>query len=169
MGNRARAAIVSLALAAAAAAPASAGASVTWVVNGGGFGHGVGLSAYGAYGYGLHGYGYKQILHHYFRQIQITTLKRAPMVRVLLTISPGDVGFSHATRRLRPARSTRERSYRAHRHGSSVRLLSSSGKLLARCGASPARRQPRQAADRRRRRLPRRPRGGARPNRRRGR
>ena len=53
--------------------PASAGASVTWVVHGGGFGHGVGLSAYGAYGYGLHGYGYRQILHHYFRGIRITT------------------------------------------------------------------------------------------------
>jgi stage II sporulation protein D len=133
MPSRARAAIVSLALVACAATPASAGASVTWVVHGGGFGHGVGLSAYGAYGYGLHGYGYRQILHHYFRQIQITTLKRAPLVRVLLTISPGDVGFSHASaacgRQLDPGR-----PYRAHRHGSSVRLLSNSGKLLARCG-----------------------------------
>lgn len=133
IANRARATIVSLALLASAAVPAVAGASVTWVVHGGGFGHGVGLSAYGAYGYGLHGYGYRQILHHYFRGIRITTLQRAPMVRVLLTVSPGDVGFSHATaacgRRLDPSR-----PYRAHRHGSSVRLLSSSGKLLARCG-----------------------------------
>ena len=133
MQGRARAAIVALVLSACATTPASAGASVTWVVRGGGFGHGVGLSAYGAYGYGLHGYGYRQILHHYFRQIRITTLKRAPLVRVLLTISPGDVGFSHASaacgRRLDP-----RRPYRAHRHGSSVRLLSSSGRLLARCG-----------------------------------
>ena len=133
MGSRIRAVILSLALAACAATPASAGASVTWVVHGGGFGHGVGLSAYGAYGYGLHGYGYRQILHHYFREIRITTLKRAPLVRVLLTISPGDIGFSHASaacgRQLDP-----RRPYRAHRHGSSVRLLSSSGKLLARCG-----------------------------------
>jgi len=110
-----------------------ADARVTWVVKGGGFGHGVGLSAYGAYGYGLHGYGYRQILHHYFRDIRITTLQRAPMVRVLLTVSPGDVGFSNATaacgRRLDPSR-----PYRAHLRGSSVRLLSSSGKLLARCG-----------------------------------
>src|SRR6478672_3827887 len=120
-------------LLALAAAPAGADARVTWVVKGGGFGHGVGLSAYGAYGYGLHGYGYRQILHHYFRQVQITTLKRAPLVRVLLTISRGDVGFTQASaacgRQLDP-----RRPYRAHRHGSSVRLLSSSGKLLARCG-----------------------------------
>jgi stage II sporulation protein D len=134
MRIRARTSIVALlALAALAAAPASAEGRVTWVVKGGGFGHGVGLSAYGAYGYGLHGYGYRQILRHYFRHIQITTLKRAPVVRVLLTISPGDVEFSHATaacgRRLDPSL-----SYRAHRHGGSVRLLSGSGKLLARCG-----------------------------------
>jgi stage II sporulation protein D len=134
MRIRARTSIVALlALAALAAAPASAEGRVTWVVKGGGFGHGVGLSAYGAYGYGLHGYGYRQILHHYFRHIQITTLERAPVVRVLLSISPGDVEFSHATaacgRELDP-----RRSYRAHRNGGSVRLLSSSGKLLARCG-----------------------------------
>jgi stage II sporulation protein D len=134
MARRARATVASLlAVAAIGAVPASAEAEVGWVVHGGGFGHGVGLSAYGAYGYGLHGYGYRQILHHYFRHIQITTLKRAPMVRVLLSISPGDVGFTHATdacgQRLEPSR-----SYLAHRNGSSVRLLSSSGKLLARCG-----------------------------------
>jgi stage II sporulation protein D len=134
MRIRARTAIASLLLlAATAAAPASSEAEATWVVHGGGFGHGVGLSAYGAYGYGLHGYGYKQILHHYFRHIRVTTLNRAPMVRVLLSISSGDVGFSHASaacgRRLEPPR-----AYLAHRHGSSVRLLSSSGKLLASCG-----------------------------------
>ncbi|MFI5028064.1 MAG: SpoIID/LytB domain-containing protein, partial [Solirubrobacterales bacterium] len=134
MPKRPRTMIVSLlVLAATAASPASADGQVTWVVHGGGYGHGVGLSAYGAYGYGLHGYGYKQILHHYFRGIRITTLKSAPLVRVLLTINPGDVGFTGATSacglQLSPAR-----SYRAHRNGSSVQLLSSSGKLLARCG-----------------------------------
>jgi stage II sporulation protein D len=134
MRNRARTSIVALlALAALSTVPAGAGARVSWVVKGAGFGHGVGLSAYGAYGYGLHGYGYRQILNHYFRHIQITTLKRAPIVRVLLTISPGDVNFSHAGaacgRRLDP-----RLSYRAHRHGRSVRLLSRSGRLLARCG-----------------------------------
>jgi stage II sporulation protein D len=133
MRTRARATVLSLLLAASCVAPAAAEGSVTWVVHGAGFGHGVGLSAYGAYGYGLHGYGYRQILHHYFRAIQITTLTRAPLVRVLLTISPTDVAFTQATaacgRELSPAR-----SYLAHRNGSSVRLLSSSGKLLARCG-----------------------------------
>jgi stage II sporulation protein D len=112
--------------------PRAAGAT-TWIVRGGGFGHGVGMSAYGAYGYGLHGAGYRQILGHYFRGIGIAEMRRAPMVRVLLTRSPGDVSFSRATaacgRELDPAR-----SYAAHMRGSSVRLLSSSGRLLARCG-----------------------------------
>jgi stage II sporulation protein D len=131
--TRARAAVPSLLLAAAVAIPPAAGAATTWVVKGGGFGHGVGLSAYGAYGFGKHGAGYRQILHHYFRGIQLTQLPRAPLVRVLLDVSSGDVGFTQATtacgRRLDPSL-----PYKAHRRGSSVRLLSGSGKLLARCG-----------------------------------
>ncbi len=134
MPTRARAPIAALlAIAALAAAPAASGAQISWVVNGGGFGHGVGISSYGAYGYGLHGYGYRQILHHYFRGIQITTLTRAPLVRVLLANSPGDVGFSDATSACGISLEPR-RSYLAHRDGSSVRLLSGSGRLLARCG-----------------------------------
>ncbi len=39
---------------------------VSWVVHGRGFGHGVGMSAYGAYGYALHGKGYRFILGHYY-------------------------------------------------------------------------------------------------------
>lgn len=131
--RRARIAVLALALLAAGALPASAAGAVTWIVKGGGFGHGVGMSAYGAYGYGLHGAGYRQILGHYFRGIGLTEMRSAPLVRVLLTTSSGDVSFSGAIsacrRRLEPSR-----TYTAHRRGSSVRLLSSSGKLLARCG-----------------------------------
>ena len=130
--RRARIAVLALALLVAAALPAAA-AGATWIVRGGGYGHGVGMSAYGAYGYGLHGAGYRQILGHYFRGIRLTEMRSAPLVRVLLTVSSGDVGFTRATRacgeRLQPSR-----TYLAHRRGASVRLLSSSGKLLARCG-----------------------------------
>lgn len=131
--RRARIAVLALTLLAASALPATAAGAVTWIVKGGGFGHGVGMSAYGAYGYGLHGVGYRQILGHYFRGIRLTEMRRAPLVRVLLSVSSGDVSFTHATgacgRKLEPAR-----HYTSHRRGSSVRLLSSSGKLLARCG-----------------------------------
>ena len=43
----------------------AASASVSWVVRGHGFGHGVGVSQYGAYGFALHGKGYRFILAHY--------------------------------------------------------------------------------------------------------
>lgn len=131
--RRALIAALALVVLVAGVAPAAAAGAVTWVVRGAGYGHGVGLSAYGAYGYGLHGFGYRQILHHYFQGIRIAELPRAPLVRVLLTVSSGDVSFTRATaacgQELDPAR-----TYTAHRNGSSVRLLSSSGKLLARCG-----------------------------------
>ncbi|MDX6590417.1 MAG: stage sporulation protein [Solirubrobacterales bacterium] len=123
------AALVSL----AAFVPASASAGVSWVVHGRGFGHGVGMSAYGAYGYALHGKGYRFILGHYYTGASLGTVEKPRVVRVLLDISSGDVGFSGATsacgERLDP-----KRSYEAHRVGGSVRLRSSGGKPLARCG-----------------------------------
>lgn len=128
------AAVLAVALS-AGSAPAAKQGPATWVVRGGGYGHGVGLSAYGAYGYGLHGYGYRQILHHYFRGVQITTLQRAPLVRVLLDVGAGDVTFSHATAACGTALDPSV-TYRAHPRGSSVLLLTGSGrKLVARCGA----------------------------------
>jgi stage II sporulation protein D len=131
--GRARIAGISLTLLLLVAMPATAGAAVTWVVKGRGFGHGVGMGAYGAFGYGKHGYGYRQILRHYYQGVRISELGRPPMVRVLLTVSSGDVAFTGATgacgRALAPTR-----TYRAHRREASVRLLSNSGKLVARCG-----------------------------------
>jgi stage II sporulation protein D len=58
--------------------------TATFVVTGHGWGHGVGLSQYGAYGYAQKGFGYAKIVAHYFPG---TTLGAAPVsrVRVLLT------------------------------------------------------------------------------------
>ncbi len=130
--GRVRVKALLLVLTVIAVVPTTASA-FTWVVKGGGFGHGVGLSAYGAYGFGKHGADYRQILGHYFRGIEVTRMRGAPLVRVLLTTRSGEVAFTRATRacgeKLEPGR-----SYRARPRGSSVRLLSSSGKLLARCG-----------------------------------
>ena len=117
----------------ACAYPVAASAGVSWIVHGRGFGHGVGMSAYGAYGFAKHGKGYRFILGHYFRGTSLGTLEKTRVVRVLLDISPGDVEFSGATsacgERLDPAR-----NYEAHRAGSSVKLRSSGGKRLANCG-----------------------------------
>lgn len=113
--------------------PVGAQASVSWIVHGRGFGHGVGMSAYGAYGYAKAGKSYRFILGHYYTGTSLGTLEKSRVVRVLLDISPGDVGFSGATsacgERLDP-----RRSYEAHRNGNSVVLRSSGGKRLASCG-----------------------------------
>ena len=123
--------LLTLLLSLALAAPAQA--AVSWVVHGRGFGHGVGMSAYGAYGFALKGKSYRFILGHYYSGTTIGTLPGPRVVRVLLDISPGDVGFTRATSAcgiaLDPAR-----SFQAHRAGSAIVLRSSAGKRLANCG-----------------------------------
>src|SRR6266487_267640 len=63
------------------AAPAGSGA--LFLFSGHGWGHGVGMSQYGAYGYAQHGSTYQQILAHYYPG---TKLGPAPVstIRVLL-------------------------------------------------------------------------------------
>ena len=53
------------------------------VIRGAGFGHGIGLSQYGAYGYALHGRSYQAILAHYYKGTRLSTAPSRP-VRVLL-------------------------------------------------------------------------------------
>ena len=126
-------ALAALALAGGAAAARPAEAAVSWVVNGRGFGHGVGMSAYGAYGFALQGKSYRFILGHYFTGTTIGTLEGTRVVRVLLDVSGEDIGFSGATsacgQALDPAR-----GYQAHRDGNTVKLRSSAGRPLAACG-----------------------------------
>jgi stage II sporulation protein D len=111
--------------------PADAG--VSWVVKGHGFGHGVGVSQYGAYGYALHGKGYRWILAHYYRGTSTGRVEGAAVVRVLLEVSAGDVSFSRATGACGVALDP-QRSYEAHRSGGSVKLRTGSGRRLASCG-----------------------------------
>jgi stage II sporulation protein D len=135
MRNRLLSIPLLLALFASLAISASASASVSWIVHGRGFGHGVGLSAYGAYGFAKHGKSYRFILGHYYSGTAIGSTNSSKIVRVLLGIEAGDVEFSGATSacrtKLDPAR-----SYEAHRVGNGVRLRSSGGKPLAKCGPS---------------------------------
>jgi len=73
------------------AAPAGSGA--LFLFSGHGWGHGVGMSQYGAYGYALHGATFQQILAHYYPG---TTLGRAPSTqfRVLLADHKKQVSLS---------------------------------------------------------------------------
>ncbi len=113
------------------APPAQAG--VGWTVVGHGFGHGVGMSQYGAYGFANHGKSYGFILGHYYSGTTIGKLGGPRIVRVLLDVSGGDVDFSGATSACGKALNA-DRSYAAHRAGPSVRLRSSAGRPIADCG-----------------------------------
>jgi stage II sporulation protein D len=55
-------------------------------ISGRGWGHGVGLSQWGAYGFAQRGTGYERILAHYYRG---TTLGRAPVARVRVLLADG--------------------------------------------------------------------------------
>jgi stage II sporulation protein D len=120
-----------VAIACALAVPAAASAKV-WIVKGAGFGHGVGMSQYGAKGYAENGFGYQAILAHYYTG---TTLGSIPdqTVRVLLRPSVRSVSFSGAGAAcgtgLKPGK-----TYVAKRKGSGVLLRSKKGLLIARCG-----------------------------------
>ena len=67
------AALVTLAW--AVAAPAQAGTATGFVLSGRGWGHGIGMSQWGAYGYATHGWTYRQILTHYYTGIDLGTVR----------------------------------------------------------------------------------------------
>src|SRR4051794_40918474 len=113
----------------AACAPAAHAAS-TFTIKGAGFGHGVGMSQYGALGYAQHGAAYQDILAHYYTGTQLGQAPPGQVVRVLLQ-SPRAARFTGAskagTRRLRPAK-----TYSATATlGGQMVLRSSSGRRLA--------------------------------------
>jgi len=105
-----------------------------WVVNGAGFGHGVGLSQYGAYGYAKHGFKYDQILTHYYTGTTIgsTTDKS---IRVLLRDGARSVAFRGAGSACGVGLSPRK-GYVAKRKGSGVVVRNKKGRRIARCGAA---------------------------------
>lgn len=75
-----------------------AGAASTLVIKGRGFGHGVGMSQYGALGYAQHGVSYRDILAHYYTGTQLSMLQDAPEVGVLLATGRTSVLVTEATR-----------------------------------------------------------------------
>jgi stage II sporulation protein D len=74
----------------------NAGAAGVLFVRGGGYGHGIGMSQYGAYGYALHGKSAGFILGHYYRGTTIGHVDPSQTVRVLL--GTGSAAFAGATR-----------------------------------------------------------------------
>ena len=109
--------------------PASADAAARWTVRGAGWGHGIGLSQWGAYGFARQGYDYERILSHYYTGTRVTR-GGTSVVRVLLQANRSTVSFTGATR-ASGRRLTEDSVYRATRDGTEVVLRSSSGRRLA--------------------------------------
>jgi len=87
-----------------ALAPA-ARADARLVIRGAGWGHGVGMSQWGAYGFALRGSGYREILRHYYTGTEIGRVDGSRVVRVLLGSAASFSGATRAgTRRVRPER-----------------------------------------------------------------
>jgi stage II sporulation protein D len=94
-------------LACASATPAQAASRL--VIRGAGFGHGIGMSQYGAMGYAQRGADHAAILGHYYTGTQIGTLGGASEVRVLLKTAArirftGATGVAAGGRTLDPGR-----------------------------------------------------------------
>jgi len=109
---------------------ATAQAAARLYIRGAGFGHGVGMSQYGAYGFALQGQPYRFILEHYYTGTEIARAEPGRAVRVLVRSHSAAAAFRGATlageRKLEP-----DRTYRAVRRGSAqVDLLDATGKLL---------------------------------------
>src|SRR5205085_12455832 len=83
-------------------APVTAGtpatvSATTFLVSGHGWGHGIGMAQYGAYGYAQHGWGYKQIVAHYFQgttlgvaaptTLRVLVAEKQPSVTVASTVA----------------------------------------------------------------------------------
>ena len=115
--------LVSTLLLCAAAPLASAQGASRFTIRGAGFGHGVGMSQYGAYGFAQHGSDHRAILAHYYTGTAIGSTDPNRVVRVLLQSSRGVASITGATRagtrRLTPAK-----TYYLRRRGPSVQLLS---------------------------------------------
>ncbi len=111
---------------------APAGADGAWKVKGHGFGHGVGLSQYGAYGYAEHGWSYRDILGHYFSHTKVRKHPGA-RVRVLLGSRDDSVTFRGAAKACGRKLSPRRRYSFVSRSGD-VSLRNAEGHRIAGCG-----------------------------------
>src|SRR6478735_9166123 len=102
----------------------------TFTIRGAGFGHGVGMSQYGAMGYAEHGSNAAQILAHYYSGTALGTTDPNRKVRVQLVADRTSLRISGAkqagSRKLDPAK-----SYVVKRRGLTQVDLSADGKRVA--------------------------------------
>jgi stage II sporulation protein D len=118
----------------ALAVPAASLAETTWEIKGRGWGHGIGMSQWGAFGFAKKGRSWKKILHHYYRHTKIASTDGGE-VRVLLQAGGDSVDFTDATSAC-GVELDAGKTYSAVRDGGDVRLRSGDGQDLGGCGSS---------------------------------
>lgn len=84
--------------AAMAAAVPAAQARTVFTLTGHGWGHGIGLSQYGALGYAQHGWSYDWILAHYYTGTTVSALPNAVQMRIQLASGRGSYAVSGSSR-----------------------------------------------------------------------
>ncbi|MBI4897402.1 MAG: SpoIID/LytB domain-containing protein [Actinobacteria bacterium] len=108
------------ALPAALASEASA-KPLTWVLRGHGYGHGIGMSQYGAQGYALQGRNYKQILGHYYTDTSIGQSSTST-IRVILRQGVSSVSVTGATRATGGKQLDVKKTYAVKRDAGSIKI-----------------------------------------------
>jgi stage II sporulation protein D len=111
--------------------PASSGAATTIVAKGAGWGHGVGMSQYGAYGQAKAGRSASQILATYYQGTELSKVETSRQIRVLLRTGSrvevrGAASLAGTSRKLTPTA-----AYVLQRSGGTVTLSSAGGKRIA--------------------------------------
>ncbi|HZA57666.1 MAG TPA: SpoIID/LytB domain-containing protein [Solirubrobacterales bacterium] len=102
-----------------------------WIIKGAGFGHGIGMSQYGAYGFAKKGTGYRAIVKHYYSGTAVGN-RGGRKVRVLLRPYQPKVRISGATSAC-GARLSEKKAYTARRRGNGVLLVNEKGARVAGC------------------------------------
>jgi stage II sporulation protein D len=103
---------------AALAFTSSAAASTLFVIKGKGWGHGIGMSQWGAQGFAQHGWTHQQILAHYYRNTSLGSATGS--VRVLLTSGRSRFPLASAQTIWGAGKSLAPGSYSVTRSGSTV-------------------------------------------------
>ena len=116
-------------------------AAADYVVRGHGYGHGVGMSQYGAYGFAREGRSYRQILAHYYRGTKVSSAG-SRTIRVLLRASVGGATSFRGATRLGDERLDPGRTYSVRRDGGVVEVRSSGGAVVGRYGSPVQARHP---------------------------
>lgn len=129
MSRRPIAAATALALSGGLVGASAADAASRLVIKGRGFGHGVGMSQYGAFGFAKNGRTYDQILGHYYQGTALSRLGTDQEIRVLLQ-SGFSGSFSGAAKVSGQRSLDPDATYSVARTSQGVALRTAGGKVL---------------------------------------